>query len=165
MLLIFVVLGIATASAVLGTQAMITTEAAQWYQRLDKPWWTPPGWVFAPVWTLLYAMMTLAASLVYREEEGDEEQVRNRALVVYGAQFLLNLCWTGVFFGLRSMQGALYLQCLLVVTIHHCIAEFQMIDPVAAWLLKPYQLWVGFATFLNWKIWKLNHQGWKRQER
>ena len=125
-----------------------------WYAGLTKPSFNPPSWVFGPVWTALYAMMGLAAWLVY--EKGSKRPEVRKALAVFAAQLLLNTLWSIVFFGAQQLFGAVIVIVLLGVTILWTILLFRKISKAAAWLLVPYILWVGFATVLNVSILLLN---------
>jgi tryptophan-rich sensory protein len=135
--------GVATASSI-----------ATWYQTLNKPAWNPPNWVFGPVWTLLYVIMGVAAWLIWRS--GWHNPKVRLALAFFGAQLLLNLLWSLVFFGLRApgwaMVDIVVLWALILVTA----VRFYQLQPAPGLLLIPYQLWVTFATGLNAAIWQLN---------
>ena len=117
-----------------------------WYASLDKPSWTPPSWVFAPVWTTLYALMGVAAWLVWRE--GGWRQQR-RPLMIFLAQLTLNFAWSPIFFRLQQITWALVdivaLWLLVVITIR----VFARAERRAAWLLAPYLAWISFAAALN----------------
>ncbi len=134
----------------LATASSVTT----WYTTLNKPFFNPPNWLFAPVWTLLYAMMGLAAGLVWAST--DASKSRNTALVVFGVQLLLNSLWSILFFGLRNPTLALVEIILLWAAIAFTIKKFRPINSTAAWLLVPYLLWVTFASILNTAIVILN---------
>lgn len=125
-----------------------------WYAALEKPALNPPSWLFGPVWTMLYALMGIAAFLVWRR--GFERPDVKRALVIFGGQLLLNTTWSILFFGLRNpliaLMNIILLWILIVLTI---IVFFRIVKP-SAYLLIPYLLWVSFATYLNWSIYLLN---------
>jgi len=125
-----------------------------WYAGLVKPSFNPPAWVFAPVWTTLYAMMGLAAWLVY--EKGLKRPEVKKALAVFAAQLVLNTLWSIVFFGAHQLLGAVIVIVLLWAMILWTILLFRKISRPAAWLLVPYILWVSFASVLNVTIWVLN---------
>ncbi|MBN1585477.1 tryptophan-rich sensory protein [Candidatus Uhrbacteria bacterium] len=125
-----------------------------WYAGLSRPELSPPAWVFAPVWTALFALMGLAAFLVWRRGLGQRE---NRiALGLFLVQLALNTLWSIVFFGLRSPGGAFLEIVFLWFAILATIIAFYKISKPAAWLLLPYILWVSFAGYLNCAIWRLN---------
>jgi benzodiazapine receptor len=120
-----------------------------WYAALAKPEFSPPSWVFGPVWIALYTMMGAAAYLVY-ESKG------RKALGVFGLQLALNASWSIVFFGLQSISGALWVIIALWLAIIWTISEFLKASKNAAYLMVPYLLWVSFAAVLNYAIWMLN---------
>jgi len=125
-----------------------------WYAGLVKPSFNPPAWVFAPVWTTLYAMMGLAAWLIY--EKGLKRPEVKKALTVFAVQLVLNTLWSIVFFGAHQLLGAVIVIVLLWAMILWTILLFRKISRPAAWLLVPYILWVSFASVLNVTIWVLN---------
>jgi len=125
-----------------------------WYAGLVKPSFNPPAWVFAPVWTTLYAMMGLAAWLVY--EKGLKRPEVKKALAVFAVQLVLNTLWSIVFFGAHQLLGAVIVIVLLWAAILWAILLFLKISKAAAWLLVPYILWVSFATVLTVTIYVLN---------
>lgn len=126
-----------------------------WYRSLDKPSWNPPSVVFGPVWTTLYALMGLALLLVRRTDRADPAATA-RAETVFGLQLALNLAWSFVFFGGRSLRGALGVIAALWVSILATMVQFWSIRRVAALLLVPYLAWVGFASVLNAEIARRN---------
>ncbi|HEY6959946.1 MAG TPA: TspO/MBR family protein [Candidatus Limnocylindria bacterium] len=117
-----------------------------WYARLPKPSWNPPNWVFGPVWTVLYALMAIAAWLVWRVRDEHDVQI---ALVWFAAQLVLNVAWSVAFFGLRSPESGLIVIVLLWWAIAGTIVSFAPLSLVAALLLAPYLAWVTFASALN----------------
>jgi benzodiazapine receptor len=125
-----------------------------WYAGLAKPSFSPPNWIFGPVWTVLFALMGLAAYLVY--EKGYKKPEVRRALTVFGVQLLLNVLWSVVFFGAHMILGALVIIVLLWAAILATILGFRGISKAAAGLLVPYILWVSFATVLNISLYVLN---------
>jgi len=125
----------------------------EWYRALDKPPWTPPGWVFGPAWTLLYLSMGVAAWLVWRERLGSRALL---PLALFGAQLVLNGLWSWLFFGLRRPDLALADILALWLAIAATIVAFWGVRPVAGALLLPYLAWVTFATALNADIWRRN---------
>jgi translocator protein len=125
-----------------------------WYAGLAKPPFNPPNWVFAPVWTTLYAMMGLAAYLVY--EKGQRNKEVRKALAVFAGQLVLNALWSIVFFGAHTILGAAVVIVLLWAMILESILLFSKISRAAAFLLIPYFLWVSFATILNISLYVLN---------
>lgn len=124
-----------------------------WYGGLAKPAWTPPDWVFGPVWTLLYAMMAVAAWLVWRRAGWDGARA---ALVLYFVQLGLNFLWSPLFFGLRSPGLGLVDIAALVCVLAATVIAFLRVDRLAGWLMAPYLAWVGYAAALNAAIWIAN---------
>lgn len=125
----------------------------EWYLGLQKPSWNPPAWLFAPVWTLLYLLMAVAAWLVWRR--GGWRQQR-RPLTLFVTQLALNALWTPLFFGLHRPDWAFVTIVLLWLAISATIVAFARIQRAAAALLAPYLAWVSFATCLNFALWRLN---------
>ena len=125
----------------------------EWYQALARPSWTPPDWLFAPVWAVLYVAMAVAAWRVWRR--GGLAGART-ALALFALQLALNAAWSWVFFGLHRIGlGLADLVLLLLVLLATTVAFFRH-DRVAGWLLVPYVAWASFATALNAAIWRLN---------
>ncbi len=139
-----------------GLTAAVATAAgvSDWYPGLVKPWFTPPSGVFGPAWTLLYLLMGIALWLVWREA-GTDDRARP-ALLAFAVQLALNALWSVLFFGLRSPGLAFAEILVLWGAITLTIVFFRRVSPLAAALLVPYWLWVGFATLLNGSIWILN---------
>jgi benzodiazapine receptor len=125
-----------------------------WYSTIEKPAFTPPSWVFGPVWTILYLLMGIAAFLVW--QKGLRVPAVRVALAWFLVQLGLNALWTPVFFGLHRIELALVVILLLWAAIAITTCYFLKISRVAAGLLVPYLLWVSFATVLNASIWHLN---------
>ena len=125
-----------------------------WYAGLAKPVFNPPNAVFAPVWTALYALMGLAAFLVF--VKGLEKKDVRTALSFFAAQLLLNVLWSVVFFGAHAILGGAVVIVLLWAMILASIRLFFKISRTAACLLIPYVLWVSFATVLNISLYVLN---------
>ena len=118
-----------------------------WYDGLEKAPWNPPGWVFGPAWTVLYALMAVAAWLVARARL-EATSVRT-ALVLYVSQLALNLAWSLLFFAARSPGWALVDIVALDVLVAVTLVAFWRIEPVPGLLLLPYLVWIVFATSLN----------------
>jgi tryptophan-rich sensory protein len=134
--------------------ALITMSSVEtWYPALVKPSFNPPAWVFGPVWSLLYAMMAIAAWRVWLIEQSPD---RNRDLMLFFVQLGLNLLWSILFFGYQQVGLALANIVILLVSIFITARLFYRCDSIAGWLLVPYILWVSFATLLNFSIWILN---------
>jgi translocator protein len=130
-------------------------EVRDWYPTLQKPSFTPPGWVFGPVWTVLYAMMGVSLYLASRQTEEDGA-VGSAPRVLFAVQLTLNTLWTYIFFGRRSPGWALVEIIFLWVAIGSTTLSFFRVSRTAALLLLPYLLWTSFAAVLNYSIWRLN---------
>jgi tryptophan-rich sensory protein len=124
-----------------------------WYATLQKPAWNPPSWVFAPVWTSLYAMMAVAAWLVWRKGGWKTQRL---ALALFMAQWFLNVLWTPLFFGLHQIGLAAVEIVALCLVLLAVVACFWRISKLAGALLLPYLAWISFAAALNLTIWRLN---------
>ncbi len=148
----FVVLSFAAA----GLGALFTTPAVRpggWYSQIQKPAWTPPSWLFGPVWTALYLMMAVAAWWVWRQGGWN---AHGGALALFLVQLVLNAAWSWFFFGLHSpAAGLACIACLWIAILLTIVAFFQ-VAPLAGWLMVPYLLWVTFASGLNFAVWRLN---------
>lgn len=147
-------LSVALAFAAAGIGGLATAPNVDgWYRALEKPSWTPPGWLFGPVWTALYLAMAVAAWWVWTRGEG---AARRRALGLYLAQLATNALWSPVFFAWHRPGWALVVILVLLVLVAATTAAFFRIGRLAGWLLVPYLAWVAFATVLNHGIWRLN---------
>lgn len=125
----------------------------EWYASLQKPSWNPPNWIFGPIWITLYAMMALAAWLVWKRGGWHAQR---RALALFLVQLALNAAWTALFFGLKNPGLAFAEIVVLWLAIAATLLAFRLVSRPAAWLLAPYLAWVTFAAFLNFTIWRLN---------
>jgi len=145
-------LGLSLSAGFLGAWATASS-VDSWYQGLNRPWWTPPDALFAPVWTALYILMGVAAWLVWKR--ADDHRV-GWPLSLYALQLLLNALWSYLFFGLRSPGAALIEIIVLWAAIAATAAGFARVDRRAAWLMAPYLAWVSFAMALNFALWRMN---------
>jgi tryptophan-rich sensory protein len=145
---------LAVCFATAGLGSWVTKRSVHtWYPQLQKPEWNPPNWMFAPVWTFLYTLMALSAWLVWKQAGW---QGARGALILFGIQLLLNSSWSLIFFGMHAI-GAAFADILFLWTITVATAvAFYAISFLAAWLLIPYIAWVGFASYLNFRIWQMN---------
>ena len=138
-----------------GIGAIITTPAIRtWYAGLKKPAFTPPNSVFGPIWVTLYLLMGIAVFLVWRE--GLSQEGVTVAFAVFWAQLVLNILWSVVFFGLKSLFGGMVIILLLWIAILVTIIMFFGVSPIAGGLLIPYIIWVSIAANLNARVWLLN---------
>jgi benzodiazapine receptor len=124
-----------------------------WFAALRKPPFNPPSWVFAPVWTVLYVLIAVAA---WRISRTAASPVRTTALAIWWAQLVLNFAWTPLFFGAHRIDLALATIVLLIAAICAFIATAVRIDRIAALLFVPYAAWVAFATALTYSMFRLN---------
>ena len=131
-----------------------TPSITSWYATLTKPTLAPPNWVFGPVWTTLFALMGIAAFLVWKQ--GLSSTRARAALSFFIGQLVLNVLWSIIFFGFHAPGAAFAEIILLWLAILATIIAFSKISTTAAWLLIPYILWVSFAGYLNMMIWMLN---------
>ncbi len=125
-----------------------------WYATLSKPVFSPPNWVFGPVWTTLYFLMGISGYLIW--QKGFKKRPVRAALALFGAQLFLNALWSILFFGLQSPLYGLVCILFLWAFIALTIRSFYAINRTAAYLLVPYIAWVSFAAVLNFAIWAIN---------
>ena len=144
-------LGLSFAVSAIGARASI--EAGTFYAQLTQPAWAPPGWVFGPVWTTLFALMGIAAWLVW-QSGGFAKQ--RWPLAMFGVQLALNALWSWLFFAWKLGGLALAEVVFLWLSIAVTLVLFWRVRRAAGLLLAPYLLWVSFATVLNYSLWKLN---------
>lgn len=141
--------------AAAGVGSLFTTPATApggWYGTLPKPAWTPPSWVFAPVWTTLYLLMAVAAWRVWRTAGGF--RAARAPLALYAIQLVLNAAWSIIFFGQRQVGVAMLDLALLWLAILATMLAFWRVDRPAGILLLPYLAWVSYASTLNYAIWQ-----------
>jgi tryptophan-rich sensory protein len=135
--------------------AVASIQAKSFYSQLAQPEWAPPPWVFGPVWTVLYALMGIAAWLVWRSRGF---RANRQALTLFLLQLAFNALWSWLFFawhlGIMALADVLVLWILIVATL----VSFWRVRPLAGALLIPYLLWVSFASALNFSLWQLNPQ-------
>ena len=145
---------ISEAAGIVG--AFFTTPAIQsgWYSTLARPALNPPAWVFGPVWTTLFALMGIAAFLIWKK--GLDRRDVKIALGIFIGQLVLNTLWSIIFFGLHSPGAAFVEIIFLWLAILATIIAFAKISRPTIWLLLLYILWVTFAGYLNYAIWVLN---------
>ncbi|MBS3088131.1 tryptophan-rich sensory protein [Candidatus Pacearchaeota archaeon] len=150
----FLLIGFIVACNLIGAVGAIwTSSEGNWYQNLNKPSFNPPSFVFGPVWTLLFCLMGIALYLVWVSPSSN---IRTIALILFGLQFVLNVLWSYLFFGINNLSLALIEIFVLLIGILVTGIYFYFVSGLAGYLLIPYFVWVGFASFLNYSIWKLN---------
>jgi len=121
-----------------------------WYERLNKPWWTPPNWLFPVAWSTLYIAMSAAAALVAGKPGGEY------AMALWALQIAFNTLWTPIFFGLRRIKGAIPVIVLLWLSVTACGVAMYLVEPIAGYLFVPYIAWCTVAAALNIAVWRLN---------
>lgn len=151
LLALVALLGINAIVAVVGASA---SNSSADYKKLIQPSWAPPGWLFGPVWTVLYILMAVAAWLVLRS--GLKAKITQAALGIYLAQLIPNMLWTWIFFNQKNGAGAVVDIVVLWFMIAITIILFAKHSTLAAALLAPYICWVTFATVLTIAVWELN---------
>jgi translocator protein len=146
------IVGAVAATAGLGAVATTPALNTRWYRRLGKPRWQPPGPVFGPVWTVIYAL--IAASMLVARTRGGEGQ--RPLFILFGTNLALNLAWTLIFFRGHSPLAAGIEIVVLEGTAVALVVRAWPMSRLAALLLVPYALWVAFAAALTWAIWARN---------
>lgn len=145
-----------------------------WYATLAKPALNPPNWLFGPVWTALYALMGIALFLVWKNDWKVKQTVlvpkrkvwnrwserfwvgdlqKQNIIAVFAVQWILNVLWSYLFFGLRQPGWAFFELLALWFSVIYVIINFYRVSKPAAWILTPYLVWVSFAAYLNFSIW------------
>lgn len=150
---LFIAIALCELAGIIGS-AFTVSSIPTWYAGLTKPWFNPPNWIFAPVWTTLYALMGIAVYLVW--QKGVEKSSVRWAVTLFGVHLVYNAAWSVIFFGLQNLGAAfaeiVVLWCLIVAVV----GAFFSIDKRASYLLIPYIAWVTFAAVLNLSLWILN---------
>ncbi len=142
---------ISTASA-----AVTSTSVTDWYPTLEKPFFTPPNWLFGPAWSLIYALIAISGWRVWSKTGLLAHTGGRKIFIIYGVQLTLNLFWSFLFFGAESPLAGLIDIVPLFAMIIVNIVVFARVDRIASWMMVPYAVWVGYATLLNAAIWWLN---------
>lgn len=124
-----------------------------WYHTLNKPFLTPPDWIFAPVWSVLYLMIFISFILFLKSKNTHSKIIPT---VIFLIQLFLNLIWSPIFFGLEKPKAALLIIVFLWISILVTILSFYKHSKIASFLLIPYLLWVTFAVYLNFEFCRLN---------
>lgn len=134
--------------------SLFTTPAIPtWYAGLIKPIFSPPNYLFAPVWTTLYILMGISLYIVWSKKK---DQKVKEALKLFAIQLFLNAIWSPVFFGAKNLFLALIIIIFMWIFILKTILAFAKVDKKASYLLYPYIAWVSFASILNFSVWFLN---------
>ena len=146
-LIIFILIPLAAGSL----SALLSGNSAA-YLALNKPPLSPPSFLFPIVWTILYILLGISSYIIYESETPE----KNKALRLYFIQLFFNFFWSIIFFSLQAFGFALIWLLLLWVLILCMVRAFWKVDKIAAWLQIPYLLWVTFAAYLNFGVWRLN---------
>jgi len=134
--------------------SLFTTPAIPtWYKTLHKPFFTPPNWIFSPVWISLFILMGISLFFVWRRTDHPKFKI---AFMFFFVQLILNVLWSAAFFGLRAPLLGLMDIILLWIAILLTIQNFLKVSKMAGLLLLPYLLWVSVAALLNFSLWFLN---------
>ncbi len=144
---------VACFGAALAGSAFTAPSVPEWYEGLVKPSFTPPSWLFGPIWSVLYLAMAIAGWLVWLRHRNIAVAL---ALALFGGQLVLNALWSILFFGLQAPGIALVEILTLWAMIFATLLSFWKISTIAGWLFVPYLAWVSFATILNFEIWRFN---------
>ena len=143
-------------AALVGSYFTAQVTITEFYAALVKPAWAPPGWLFAPVWSVLYVCMSVAIWLVWKSKPMRPSRAYSMALAGWWGQLGLNAAWPVVFW-LQPAGMATFGACaVLAVAVWACVAAMSRISEFAAALMLPYACWVCFATALSWALWRLN---------
>lgn len=125
-----------------------------WYASLHKPFFSPPNYLFGPIWTLLYMLMGISVAIIW--QKGLKNKKIINAIYLFIVQLGLNAIWSPVFFGAKNLLFALLIIVFMWIYILKTILAFRKIDKTASYLLYPYLAWVSFASILNFSVWLLN---------
>ncbi|MBQ9495822.1 MAG: tryptophan-rich sensory protein [Treponema sp.] len=148
------VVAVAIPLAVGGISSLLTSSAMKVFGSLTQPPLSPPGWLFPVAWTILYILMGISSFLIF--QSSSNANIRKRALVLYGAQLVLNFIWSPLFFNGQLYFVALVVLVVMWLLILALIVNAGKVSKSAAYLLVPYILWATFAAYLNIMIWLLN---------
>jgi translocator protein len=132
----------------------LMTEVGDWYESLKFPKLRPPNWLFAPAWTVIFAL--IAASGVIGWEHAESPEARSRLIALFVVNAILNLLWSPLFFKLRRPDWAFYELIPFWLSVLALVVELSRLSSLAGWLIAPYLAWVTFAGWLNWHVVQLN---------
>ena len=134
--------------------SLLTGGGMEVFASVEKPPLSPPGWLFPVVWTILYTLMGISSYLILMSDA--EESVKEGAIRIYGLQLLVNFLWPTFFFNFRWYGFSFFWLLLLWFLVLVMILRFWEINKLAAYMNIPYLIWLTFAAYLNWGIWRLN---------
>lgn len=137
-----------------GVASLLTGGGMEVFASVEKPPLSPPGWLFPVVWTILYTLMGISSYLILTSDAN--ENAKEGAIRVYGLQLLVNFLWPTFFFNFRWYGFSFFWLLLLWFLVIVMILRFREISRLAAYLNIPYLIWLTFAAYLNWGIWRLN---------
>lgn len=140
----------------LGVAGGLLTEVGPWYRNLRKPKLNPPDWVFGPAWTIILGLAAWSAALAWEAASDRTEQ--SLVVLLFGANAILHLLWSPLFFKLKRPDWALIEVAFLWASLVALVIALAPISRTASLLIWPYLLWVSFAAWLNWQIVRLNPQ-------
>ena len=144
------------ALAVGGVSAFLSRKGMDYYnEAVNKPFLSPPMWLFPVVWSILYILMGISSAVIFLKREENPVQAA-AALRIYGLQLVINFFWSIIFFNLRNYLCAFIWLLLLLFVIIIMILQFKKISSAAAYLQIPYLIWVSFAGYLTWMVYLLN---------
>lgn len=149
------IISVAIALGVGGISALITSAGNDFYETIEKPFLSPPSWLFPVVWTILFTIMGITAAMVYTDKSASKGEKYN-ALAVYAIQLVFNFLWSIIFFNLRMFLFAFIWLVGLWILIFEMIRRFYGINKLSGILNIPYLIWVTFAGYLNFMIFLLN---------
>lgn len=149
----FLSIGICLLAGAAGTIFTVSS-IPTWYVLLNKPSFSPPNWLFGPVWTILYVLMGVSLARVWLK--GLKTKKVRDAVFLFGIQLGLNAIWSPVFFGAKNLFIALVIIIFMWIYILKTIIAFRKLDKTSSYLLYPYIAWVSFASILNLSVWLLN---------
>lgn len=150
---LFISISICLLAAIIGS-VFTTPSIPGWYKTLNKPSFSPPNWIFGPVWTILFILMGISLYLIWTDDKNNN--AKKAPFIIFILQLLVNIFWSVAFFTIHSPGLALSVIAVLWLLILSTIISFRKISKLSAYLLIPYLFWVSFASILNFSIWKLN---------
>ncbi len=127
-----------------------------WYANIARPSFSPPNWIFGPVWTTLYALMSVAVWNAWRIVKSHNHSLAKNILIIYYVHLLIGASWSFVFFGFHQIGFAASIIVLIIIFILWLMRIYFPISKLSFYLMIPYLLWSSFALVLNITIWKLN---------
>lgn len=154
-----------------------SSQIKPWYEKIERPTWTPPNWVFGPVWTTLYLLLGISSYLIYKSDQEiatqeietqnteeshctsfgpKKETDRKDSLILFAVNIFLNWIWTPIFFGLHQVAVAFFVIIALDAVVLYMMMLFFRIKKIAGFMIIPYMTWLTLATCLNISVWSLN---------